>query len=79
MRVEVLRADGADLQSDDPVLNVSGSAASILTAERTALNFIQRLSGVRHANGGASPFCAKRNLAGIRSRLEAAGKMPALL
>ncbi len=29
-----------------PVLELQGSAASILTAERTALNFLQRLSGV---------------------------------
>src|SRR5205085_3603486 len=29
-----------------PVLTVSGSARGILTAERTALNFLQRLSGV---------------------------------
>jgi nicotinate-nucleotide pyrophosphorylase (carboxylating) len=29
-----------------PVLAVEGSAAAILTAERTALNFLQRLSGV---------------------------------
>jgi len=29
-----------------PVLEVEGAAAAILTAERTALNFLQRLSGV---------------------------------
>ena len=29
-----------------PVLSLSGSARAILTAERTALNFLQRLSGV---------------------------------
>ena len=29
-----------------PVLDIEGSAAAILTAERTALNFLQRLSGV---------------------------------
>jgi nicotinate-nucleotide pyrophosphorylase (carboxylating) len=29
-----------------PILKVTGSAAGILTAERTALNFLQRLSGV---------------------------------
>ncbi len=29
-----------------PVLELQGSAAAILTAERTALNFLQRLSGV---------------------------------
>jgi nicotinate-nucleotide pyrophosphorylase (carboxylating) len=39
-------ADGDRFDPDAHVLKVAGSAASILTAERTALNFLQRLSGV---------------------------------
>lgn len=46
LRVSVVQNDGADLKSGDPVLRVEGLAASILTAERTSLNFLQRLSGV---------------------------------
>jgi nicotinate-nucleotide pyrophosphorylase (carboxylating) len=38
--------DGKSLQSGDTVLEIRGSAASILTAERCALNFLQQLSGV---------------------------------
>jgi nicotinate-nucleotide pyrophosphorylase (carboxylating) len=38
--------DGAALKKGDTVLEIRGSAASILTAERSALNFIQQLSGV---------------------------------
>jgi nicotinate-nucleotide pyrophosphorylase (carboxylating) len=38
--------DGAVLAAGDTVLEISGSAASILTAERCALNFLQQLSGV---------------------------------
>ena len=38
--------DGQLLQPGDTVLEIDGSAASILTAERSALNFIQQLSGV---------------------------------
>jgi nicotinate-nucleotide pyrophosphorylase (carboxylating) len=38
--------DGSQLNAGDTVLEVSGSAASILTAERCALNFLQQLSGV---------------------------------
>jgi nicotinate-nucleotide pyrophosphorylase (carboxylating) len=38
--------DGQFLQQGDTVLEIDGSAASILTAERSALNFIQQLSGV---------------------------------
>jgi nicotinate-nucleotide pyrophosphorylase (carboxylating) len=46
LRVSVVQNDGADLKPGDPVLRVEGLAASILTAERTSLNFLQRLSGV---------------------------------
>jgi nicotinate-nucleotide pyrophosphorylase (carboxylating) len=38
--------DGAALKSGDTVLEIHGSAASILTGERCALNFLQQLSGV---------------------------------
>ncbi len=46
LRVSVLESDGSRLHPGDPVLRIAGSAASILTAERTSLNFLQRLSGV---------------------------------
>jgi nicotinate-nucleotide pyrophosphorylase (carboxylating) len=46
LRVSPLESDGACLNPGDPVLRIAGRAASILTAERTALNFLQRLSGV---------------------------------
>lgn len=39
-------SDGARLVAGDTVLTASGSARAILTAERVALNFVQRLSGV---------------------------------
>jgi nicotinate-nucleotide pyrophosphorylase (carboxylating) len=38
--------DGTALQPGDTVLEIRGSASSILTAERCALNFLQHLSGV---------------------------------
>ena len=44
--VEVLIADGSRVSSGALLIRVEGSARSILTAERTALNFLQRLSGV---------------------------------
>ena len=44
--IQTRRADGDLFANGDSVLEVSGPAASILTAERTALNFLQRLSGV---------------------------------
>jgi len=46
LQVEVKLPDGSALEKGDVVIRVEGTAASILTAERTALNFIQRLSGV---------------------------------
>ena len=39
-------SDGKTLKAGDTVLEISGPAASILTAERCALNFVQQLSGV---------------------------------
>lgn len=44
--VRVEKADGTSLVNGNRVATIQGNAASILTAERTALNFIQRLSGV---------------------------------
>jgi nicotinate-nucleotide pyrophosphorylase (carboxylating) len=41
-----LVADGASVEPGDVVATVTGPLASILTAERTALNFLQRLSGI---------------------------------
>ena len=41
-----LKPDGTRLQPGDEVARIVGSLASILTAERTALNFLQRLSGI---------------------------------
>jgi nicotinate-nucleotide pyrophosphorylase (carboxylating) len=44
--VRTLRADGDVLAVGDAVIEAEGSVRSLLTAERTALNFVQRLSGV---------------------------------
>jgi nicotinate-nucleotide pyrophosphorylase (carboxylating) len=47
--VKILIPDGADIDTDDVILTVKGNAASILTAERTALNFMQRMAGIATA------------------------------
>ena len=44
--MEILIADGSRVAAGALLIRVKGSARSILTAERTALNFLQRLSGV---------------------------------
>ena len=46
LRVKVLVADGQRAEKGAILLEVSGSARSMLTAERTALNIVQRLSGI---------------------------------
>jgi nicotinate-nucleotide pyrophosphorylase (carboxylating) len=44
--ITVIRRDGSEVNPDEPVIEVRGSARSILKAERVALNFLQRLSGI---------------------------------
>jgi len=46
VRIERGTADGRHLQFGEWLLRISGPARAILTAERVALNFVQRLSGV---------------------------------
>ncbi len=46
LKVEVAVGDGAAATIGETILSVQGSAASILTGERVALNFLQRLSGI---------------------------------
>lgn len=38
--------DGDSISKGDKIASISGSARSVLTGERTALNYIQRLSGI---------------------------------
>jgi nicotinate-nucleotide pyrophosphorylase (carboxylating) len=46
LKVEVLIQDGTKVKPGDIIATVSGRVISILKAERTALNFLQKLSGV---------------------------------
>ncbi|HEX7119719.1 MAG TPA: carboxylating nicotinate-nucleotide diphosphorylase [Longimicrobiales bacterium] len=46
LAVHIERDDGSVVAPGDVVLTVSGDARAVLTGERTALNFLQRLSGV---------------------------------
>ncbi len=49
---EALVAEGESVTAMTPLARVSGSARSLLTAERTALNLMQRLSGVATITAG---------------------------
>jgi len=46
LQVEVAMGDGSSVTPRDVVMRIAGSARAILTGERTALNFLQQLSGV---------------------------------
>jgi nicotinate-nucleotide pyrophosphorylase (carboxylating) len=53
-RVERLTEEGVWRDDGGPVLAIDGSAAALLTAERTALNFLARLSGVATVSARAA-------------------------
>jgi nicotinate-nucleotide pyrophosphorylase (carboxylating) len=78
--VERLGPEGEWRDAGAPVLRVEGSARALLTAERTALNFLGRLSGVatatarvvravEEAGGGAKVLDTRKTTPGLR-RLE---------
>ena len=46
LQVTHLMKDGDNIRRGDVLMLIEGHSASILTAERTALNFMQRLSGI---------------------------------
>jgi nicotinate-nucleotide pyrophosphorylase (carboxylating) len=46
VQVKRRRQDGQRVDGDDVILQLRGPARAILTAERVALNFLQRLSGI---------------------------------
>ena len=49
VEVELISSDGTAVNPGDPVAGVRGQAAQILTAERIALNLLQRMSGIATA------------------------------
>jgi len=46
VRFEAVRADGERVPAGKSLMTVAGRLQALLTAERTALNFLQRLSGI---------------------------------
>ena len=73
--VEVTRGDGSRLVPGDLIATVTGPARGILTAERTALNFLGHLSGIASATRGvvdaiaghkAQIVCTRKTLPGLR-------------
>ncbi len=81
--VNILKRDGERVQKPDTVLQIDGTVRSILTAERVALNFIQRLSGVATltrkfadaiAGTNARILDTRKTTPGLRAREKAAVK-----
>lgn len=76
LRVETRKSDGDALQPGDVIAVWRGSARSILTAERTALNFLGRLSGIASltaryvgavADTQARILCTRKTTPGLRA------------
>lgn len=74
--LELRREDGEAVRPGDLVLEIAGDAAGLLAAERTALNFLQRLSGVATltrkfvdavAGTGASILDTRKTTPGLRT------------
>jgi len=46
LKINCLARDGQSLQAGEAIMQLEGSTIALLSAERTALNFLQRLSGI---------------------------------
>lgn len=75
LEITVHATDGARLADRDPILEAQGALRSILTAERTALNFLGRLSGIATATAdwmrelegtGGQLVCTRKTTPGLR-------------
>ena len=76
MGIEVLRRDGESVAPGEAVLRLDGPARAVLTAERTALNLMSRLSGIATATArlvaAARPHkaritCTRKTTPGLRA------------
>jgi len=76
IEIQVERPDGTRLQPGDRIATIRGPARGILTAERTALNFLCHLSGVASATRGiadaiagtrAQVCCTRKTMPGLRA------------
>jgi nicotinate-nucleotide pyrophosphorylase (carboxylating) len=75
VRMTVALPDGSRVRPGDMIATIIGPARGILTAERTALNFLCHLSGVASATGGivdaiagtrAQVCCTRKTIPGLR-------------
>ena len=76
LRIEQLCDDGAQIARGATVARISGRARGVLGAERTALNFLSRMSGIATATRGladaiagynAKIVCTRKTTPGLRA------------
>ncbi|CCE05395.1 quinolinate phosphoribosyltransferase (nicotinate-nucleotide pyrophosphorylase) [Bradyrhizobium sp. STM 3843] len=76
VRMEIERPDGSAVAPGDTIATISGPARALLTGERTALNFLCRLSGVATAAASlvaavkgtrAQIVCTRKTTPGLRA------------
>lgn len=76
IRFQVLLADGARLEPGSEIARIEGPARGMLTAERTALNFLGHLSGVATATASVADAiahtrckvtCTRKTMPGLRA------------
>lgn len=76
LEIATVRPDGSDVSSGDIIATVRGAARGILTAERTALNFLCHLSGIATATASvvaalrghkARIVCTRKTTPGLRA------------
>ncbi|RRI00133.1 carboxylating nicotinate-nucleotide diphosphorylase [Mesorhizobium tamadayense] len=76
VQMTVERADGSNVAQGETIASVSGPARAILTAERTALNFLCHLSGIATATASvvnairghkAKIVCTRKTTPGLRA------------
>lgn len=76
LHVAVERPDGSHLAPGDLIATIAGPAGGILTAERTALNFLCHLSGIASATASvvaairghkAQVCCTRKTMPGLRA------------
>jgi nicotinate-nucleotide pyrophosphorylase (carboxylating) len=76
LRIERRRADGAGIARGEVVAHIVGGAWGVLGAERTALNFLCRMSGIATATrrladaiagSGAKIICTRKTTPGLRA------------
>jgi len=77
LKVKALKADGSAVKRGEELITVQGEASAILSAERTALNLLGRMSGIatetrktltaiREAGHSARVACTRKTAPGLR-------------